>query len=504
MKALLDTNILIHREASKVVNQEIGYLFRWLDRLQYEKCIHPLSVDEIRKHQDKNVVKSFEIKLQSYYLLKTVAPESPEISAIRVEFDVNTNDSIDTSLLSEVFNNRVDLLITEDKKVHKKAQKLGIHEKIYTIESFLEKCVAENPELVNYKVLSVRKDYFGNIDVNDPFFDSFKDDYPGFEDWFNRKAEKPVYVCKRKDLVLAFLYVKVEDENEDYSDIEPALPPKRRLKIGTFKVTLNGFKLGERFLKIIFDNALQFGVEEIYVTIFDRTDGQVRLIDLLEQWGFRKHGVKHSASGVEFVYTRDFTPAFNINEPSMTYPFISRQTRKFIVPIYPEYHTELFPDSVLKTESPADFVENRPNRNAINKVYISRSIERNLKSGDVIVFYRTKDKGRGYYTSVVTTIGVVQKVVDKIPNLQRFIELARKRSVFSNEELEEYWNRNPRYRPFVVDFLYICSFPRRLILKQLLDLGIISRAPRGFEPLTDDAFECLMENSDGNQYLIVD
>ena len=35
MKALLDTNILIHREASKVINQDIGILFRWLDREKY-------------------------------------------------------------------------------------------------------------------------------------------------------------------------------------------------------------------------------------------------------------------------------------------------------------------------------------------------------------------------------------------------------------------------------------------------------------------------------------
>jgi hypothetical protein len=50
MRALLDTNILIHREASKVINEEIGILFRWLDRLHYEKCVHPLSLDELQKH----------------------------------------------------------------------------------------------------------------------------------------------------------------------------------------------------------------------------------------------------------------------------------------------------------------------------------------------------------------------------------------------------------------------------------------------------------------------
>jgi hypothetical protein len=38
MRVLFDTNILIHREASVAVRQDIGRLFRWLDKLGYEKC----------------------------------------------------------------------------------------------------------------------------------------------------------------------------------------------------------------------------------------------------------------------------------------------------------------------------------------------------------------------------------------------------------------------------------------------------------------------------------
>ena len=39
MRALLDTNILIHREAATVVRQDIGKVFLWLDKLRYEKCV---------------------------------------------------------------------------------------------------------------------------------------------------------------------------------------------------------------------------------------------------------------------------------------------------------------------------------------------------------------------------------------------------------------------------------------------------------------------------------
>ena len=66
--------------------------------------------------------------------------------------------------------------------------------------------------------------------------------------------------------VLGFLYLKTEGVDENYSDIVPPFKPMRRLKVGTFKVESTGFRLGERFVKIIFDNALQRNVDEIYVT----------------------------------------------------------------------------------------------------------------------------------------------------------------------------------------------------------------------------------------------
>lgn len=59
MKALLDTNIIIHREANNVINQDIGTLFRWLDRSGYQKCIHPVTIEEIKKNPNKATVQSF-------------------------------------------------------------------------------------------------------------------------------------------------------------------------------------------------------------------------------------------------------------------------------------------------------------------------------------------------------------------------------------------------------------------------------------------------------------
>jgi len=503
MKILLDTNIVIHREAPTAIDEDIGVLFRWIDNLHYTKYIHSVTAEELKKHKDPKVRKSLQAKLANYNLLKTMAPMPDEVRRISAKLDKNQRDRNDTLIINELYSGRVDALITEDKKFLHKASLLGISDLVYTIDAFLEKVTTENPRLADYKVLSVRKEYFGNLDISDGFFTSFKKDYLDYEKWFNKKANEEVYVCLSGGKPLALLYLKVEGKDENYSDIDPPLPRKRRLKIGSFKVALNGFRLGERLLKIVFDNTLRFEVQEIYVTTFNKRIEQQRLINLFEEYGFHLHGYKSGPGEKELVYVRPLTKMANRSNPSLTYPLFSTAGRIFIVPIYPQYHTELFPDSILRTESPMGFVENEPHRNAISKVYISWSIDRNLDPGDVIVFYRTG----GYYKSVVTTIGVVEKVIDGISNEKDFIRLCSKRSVFTNEELSKHWNRYPRNRPFIANFLYIYSFPKPINMKRLIEIGVIRSvddAPRGFTQISLNNLRDILRECDVDASIAVD
>jgi hypothetical protein len=353
MRVLLDTNIVIHREATTVGNSSIGILFRWLDRLKCEKCIHPITLVEMSRHEDERVRKSFEAKLQSYVLLKSVAPLVPTLSSLSAKLDKTDNDRNDSTLLNELASGRVDAIISEDLGLHNQASLLQVSDSVYSIDSFLEKVTAENPDLTDYKVLSVKKELFGNVNLQDPFFDSFRSEYPGFDRWFARKSDETAYLCTSDTgELIAFLYLKREAADESYSDITPVLSPKLRIKIGALKVKANGYKIGERFLKIVFDNEFINQVAEIYVTAFRRTEDHIRLLTLLEEWGFDKRGTKASSAGIEDVYVRDFSSRIDSADPKKTYPYINANARKFIVPIYPQYHTELLPDSVLRTESP--------------------------------------------------------------------------------------------------------------------------------------------------------
>jgi predicted nucleic acid-binding protein len=69
MKVLLDTNIIIHREANKGINADIGILFNWLDKLKYSKAIHPLTVEELNRNVDAKTVETMNIKVESYNLI---------------------------------------------------------------------------------------------------------------------------------------------------------------------------------------------------------------------------------------------------------------------------------------------------------------------------------------------------------------------------------------------------------------------------------------------------
>ena len=499
MKALLDTNIIIHREANKVVSQDIGIHYRWLDRSKYTKCIHSATINEIKKNPNKDTVETFLVKLDSYEVIDLPSPMQNDVKAVSDKLDTSENDRIDTLLLNELYIGRVDILITEDKKIHHKAAELNLSDKVFSIEAFLEKVFAEHPDLVDYKVLNVQKLKFGKIDLSDKFFDSLKEDYPGFDKWFIKKYDDEAYITinSKNGMLLSFLYLKVEGPEEDYSNVNPILPPKKRLKIGTFKVINNGFRLGERFLKIVFDNALKNHVDEIYVTIFDKRDEQKRLIELLEHWGFVFWGLKNG----EKVYVRDFHPAVDIANLRKTFPYISYNQNIYIVPIYPEYHTELFPDSILNTESPEEFVEDFPHRNAIGKVYVSWALEPHPNKGDILVFYRTG----GYYKSVVTTIGLVEGIRYDFDDENDFVHYCRKGSVFPEKDLREMWNYRKK-KPFVVKFLYVYSFPQRINMKELIDLKVLSGindAPRGFKNITKEQFMTIIKETKSENSFII-
>jgi rRNA-processing protein FCF1 len=497
MRALLDTNIIIHRENKRVTNYSIGHLFRWLDNLRYVKVIHPYSIEEIRKYRDPETQEALGVKLESYNKIQTI--KEPDITFLSLlnESDKTEKDLIDNTLLYEVYLRRVNILITEDRRLRDKANKLGIGDNVFSINSFISKVSAENPSLIEYKMLAVRKTLFGNVEVGDTFFNSFRVDYDGFDQWFLNKCDEEAYICKNDEGdILGFLYVKTEGVSENYSDIQPQFKPKRRLKVGTFKVESTGFRLGERFIKIIFDNALQRNVDEVYITMFTDRDELTRLYELLLRWGFIKHGTKLSIDKRESVLVKrmkEYDSCLSVRE---NFPNILYSCKKYVLPIYPQYHTSLLPDSKLNNENEVDFLGSDPHRYALQKVYISWAPVIGVDPGDLILFYRTGEGVNKRYTSVVSTVALVDEIITGIKSEDDLLQLCQNRSVFSTDELKDFWRKH-RYNIKILKFIFVKSLTRRLPLDYLWTNRIIPlhKGPRPFTRITDEQFEMILRDS---------
>ena len=495
MRVLLDTNIIIYRENKKMTNYSIGHLFRWLDKLKYDKLIHPLTKKEIAIYKYADPAEAMTLKLDAYQELKTQAPMAEQVAALAATTDKNENDRIDTALLNEVYQGRVDLLITEDKRLRRKAELLGLEHKVLSINAFLTIATSENPSLIEYKALAVKKVPIGSLDVNNGFFNSLRNAYPGFNAWFNRKCDEDAYIC-RDDTgrLLGFLYLKPENEEENYSDISPCFPPKKRLKIGTFKVDATGFRLGERFIKIILDNAIEQNVDEVYVTLFDDLPELETLVTLLSRWGFENYGTKTSTG--EKVLTKQMKQYLSELSPRENFPNLKYEVQKFILPILPKYHTSLLPDSILRNENENDFVAKTPYRYALQKVYISFAPERNIHPGDIVIFYRNGVPGNAGYTAVLTSVAIVEEATSDFRSKEEYMRQVQNRSVFTNDELEQFWRKH-QGNQIVLKFIFVKSLIKRPILKFLWDTDVIAfpGGPRPFTRITDEQFNMILNEA---------
>ncbi|HIF9202202.1 N-acetyltransferase [Photobacterium damselae] len=339
---------------------------------------------------------------------------------------------------------------------------------------------------------NLRLQKFKDISIDDKFFGSLKESYKEFSDWFHRKAEDSALVLyNEQNEIEGFLFCKFECGPGD--DTTPLLPDSNHMKVGTFKFNPQGTRRGDRYLKKIFDYALAHSsnVQDIYVTVFEEKHGY--LVNLFNRYGFEHYGTKPSKNGVEQVLLRDLNKTHN--DVDKDYPFIHcKDSRKYLLGIYPEHHTKLFPDSRLFTESP-NIVKDISHSNSIHKIYICQMrAVMELQRGDVIVIYRTGDgRGAAEYRAVATSLCVVEGVhtIDTYENEEHFVSECVKFSVFSEKELRQIY-RERRYN-YVINFTYNVALPKRPIRKTLADQVGLNRDDRwGFLELSDQQFQELI------------
>lgn len=341
----------------------------------------------------------------------------------------------------------------------------------------------------------IQKVRIDSLDVENPFFNSLRADYPGFNSWLSRKGREDAYVLVDNNQLLGFLYLKDEKEADD--SITPSFDIRRRLKIGTFKINSHGTVLGQRFLSIILRKMLNDGHDFTYVTLFPRQTG---LINLFEKFGFRQWGTKNNG---ELVYFKDLTI---FNNSYQNFPRINLKTnsQKHLLGIWPDFHTKLFPDSRLTTER-KHIIEDLSFTNTSEKIYLcNMRAVLNMLPGDLVTIYRTKDNNRAEYSSVATSICTVVEVIDisDFESLNDFLKYCEKGSIFTQRELSAFWE-NKRY-PYIIKMLYNAPLQRRIIRKELINqVGLNRDDYFGYLALTDNQFCKILRMGEMNESFII-
>lgn len=267
MRFLIDTNVLISSEPTRqgdveAVTDTSLELARRASG-DHQLLVHPTVSDEIANDPDDERRRLRQTVRQRYPTLEQPPPVQPEIFAALGSPPRGSHDWYDHQLLACVVGDAVHGLITQDGGIHRKARRLGIEDRVYTVAdavATLGQLSAQPPEFVP----SVDRRPLHSISLADPFFDSLKADYPGFEEWYRNAARdgRDAFVVDGPKGQIAGLCILKGPDPEIGVGRRPA-------KVSTFKVAeeFKGSRYGELLLKVLFrTTAGAFDV--LWLTVF--------------------------------------------------------------------------------------------------------------------------------------------------------------------------------------------------------------------------------------------
>lgn len=116
----------------------------------------------------------------------------------------------------------------------------------------------------------------------------------------------------------------------------------------------------------------------------------------------------------------------------------------------------------------------------------------------MILFYRMGVSGENKkYKSVVSTLAIVDEIIENIRSEDELLSLCQNRSVFTVEELKEFWDKH-RNNLKILKFIFVKSLAKRPTLGYLWEKDIIAapRGPRPFTAITDAQFDMIMQYSE--------
>jgi GNAT superfamily N-acetyltransferase len=474
---LLDTNVLIPLQDTYAVLADNLANFHRLALMGGHKLVyHPASIQDFERDTDLDRRTRNLEHIRRYPALERPA-KCPWTTPA-----TSPNDACDNEILYALECDAVHALVTEDKRLLTKARARGLGHRTYNIQT-AEDWLRRLHQPFNVSLPNIDDVPLHSLtpELPDAFFNSLRDGYEGFDDWFRKKARegRKAWVYRDEAGVLGAICVYDVQTNEVVTD-EGMRLIGRALKLCTFKVgqSVRGRKVGELFLKAAFRYGTENGCEHIF--IHADVEKHSYLVNLLTDFGFDDGG----SYGTDRVFVKQHPINAPDAEGLSALDYVRRffphyqwgpQVQKFLVPIQHEFHTILFPDyPALQSQL---FAPQGSVGNAIKLAYLCHAASKQIRPGDLLLFYRSEDE------QAVTSLGVVDQFA-VLSDAARIAALVSRRTVYSIKEIEKMANRPTK----VILFRLVKHFPSPASLTRLLDDGVVAGNIQSITKISDDAF----------------
>lgn len=482
---LIDTNILIGLEDYHKVEAAYAKFLSLASSHKVDVFVHDAAKEDIARDSDVERREISLSKIAKYRVLRNRRGLTEEILASEFGTFKKHNDVVDAKLLHSLTTGAVDFLVTQDRGLHDRARRHSaeLGRRVLFVGDAAD-LLTQTYAPKEVPIRHVAEVEAHEIDHEDKFFNSLRDGYPDFNNWWSEKCIKqhrPCWVVYDGEELAGLIVRKDESAN----DTDAVTLVQRILKVCTFKVAPDkrGVKLGELLLKQVLWYAQANGYELAYLTTYE---DQVALMNLLEFYGFQNAGENQNG---EFIYERRFSSdklVRNPNIPSfdlarMHYPrfLLDEQVRGFGIPIREAYHDTLYPDLWLPRQQ--DFFAGssgagKPARpgNTIRKVYLCRAQSQLGDPGSVLFFY--KGASTEEPSQAMTAVGILESVTLAY-STRDLMQLTGGRSVYSEEQLAE-WGATPQRPVKVINYLLVAYIDPPIQLDELRDMGVVSRHPQ--------------------------
>ncbi|AKL98475.1 hypothetical protein [Endomicrobium proavitum] len=500
MRILIDTNILINLEDDKIIGHSFSNFYKLAQENKCDVIYNQAAVsrdiendkDEIRKEKILSKIKKYPTQQN---------PAIPPETFITVIGQNNPHDEIDNIQIYQVYCKYVDIFVTEDRGIHKKAKKLNISAKVLNIEEatayikqlFIQ-IVPAHPVINSGSVRELTS--YLQFD----FFNKLREDYNNFNQWFNKCCEEDrhcyYYVSGQRLGALLIYNIENTDQHQIpniYSNV---------LKICTLKVGDNvlGFKFGELFLNKIFEYCIYNKIKYVYVTVYKK---HTKLIELLEAFGFNKNKFINNQN-VEELRMIKIMDKLKITERcnlATAHPFYldKKEIPKYVIPIQKNFYNRLFKDGKLRQNELFDRdvknIINEVSGNGIKKVYVSNQKRTNIEKGALLLFYVSQ------YDMLIEPLGILDNYF--ISNdIKEIKQVVRKKSVYSDYEIEKWLSE--REKVSIIEFRLVYYLERGIPYRELFKLESFKNKIQTITKIQEDDYNKLKQKGYFNGNYIID